>query len=108
MNFAQTLLLATEDGGEGGSGIDLLIPPLNELVAGIIAFAIVFFFIWKWAVPALNKMLEQRQQAIAGQISAAEKAKQDAESLLTDYRAQLADSKAEGNRIIEEARGTAE
>jgi F-type H+-transporting ATPase subunit b len=43
-----------------------------------------------------------------GQYSEAEKAKQEAESLLTDYRAQLADSKAEGNRIIEEARGTAE
>ncbi|MGF1616195.1 MAG: F0F1 ATP synthase subunit B, partial [Acidimicrobiia bacterium] len=30
------------------------------------------------------------------------------ESLLSDYKAQLADSKAEGNRIIEDARSTAE
>jgi len=108
MNFAQTMLLATEADEGGGSGLDLLIPPLNELIAGIIAFAIVFVFVWRWAVPAINKMLEQRQAAIAGQMSAAEKAKQEAESLLADYKAQLADSKAEGNRIIEEARATAE
>jgi F-type H+-transporting ATPase subunit b len=108
MNFAQTMLSATEADEGGGSGLDLLIPPLNELIAGIIAFAIVFFFVWRWAVPAINKMLEQRQAAIAGQMSAAEKAKQEAESLLADYKAQLADSKAEGNRIIEEARATAE
>lgn len=107
MNFAQSFLLAAE-ADDGGGGLDLLLPPLNELIAGVIAFAIVFAFIWRWAVPALNKMLEQRQAAIAGQMSAAEKAKQEAESLLSDYKAQLADSKAEGNRIIEEARTTAE
>ena len=32
---------------ESGSGIDLLLPATSELVAGIAAFAIVFFFIWK-------------------------------------------------------------
>lgn len=107
MNFAQSFLLAAE-ADDGGGGLDLLLPPTNELIAGIIAFAIVFAFIWRWAVPALNTMLEQRQAAIAGQLSAAEKSKQEAESLLSDYKAQLADSKAEGNRIIEDARATAE
>lgn len=104
--FAQIQTVAVEEGD--GGGLDLLLPAPNELIAGIIAFAIVFFFIWRWAVPAFNTMLEQRQAAIAGQMSAAEKAKQEAESLLSDYKAQLADSKAEGNRIIEDARATAE
>lgn len=109
MLFAQSLLLAAEEGeSAAGGGLDILLPPTNELIAGIIAFSIVFFFIWKWAVPAINRGLEQRQTAIAGQIQDAEKAKAEAESLLADYRAQLADSKAEGNRIIEEARGTAD
>ncbi len=100
------ILAAAE--GEGGSAAELLLPAWPELVAGIIAFAIVFFFVRKWVWPNMTKTIEQRQAAITGQMSAAEKAKQEAESLLSDYKAQLADSKAEGNRIIEDARATAE
>jgi F-type H+-transporting ATPase subunit b len=104
MILAQTLLIAAEETDEGSDGLSILLPPLNELIAGIIAFAIVFFFIWRFAVPSINRMLEQRQAAIAGQIEDAEKAKTEAESLLADYRSQLNQAKAEGNRIIEEAR----
>jgi F-type H+-transporting ATPase subunit b len=104
----QLLLAASEGEGEGGSAADLLLPAWPELVAGIIAFAIVFFFVRQWVWPALNRTMEQRQAAMQGQYSEAEKAKQEAESLLSDYKAQLADSKAEGNRIIEDARATAD
>ena len=45
---------------EAGSGVDLLLPATSELVAGVAAFAIVFFFGWKWALPALNTTLEER------------------------------------------------
>ena len=106
MLFAQNLLLAAEESESGG--LEILLPPRDELIAGIIAFSIVFFFVWKWAVPAINKSIEQRQAAIAGQIQDAERAKAEAESLLVDYQAQLAESKSEGNRIVDEARGTAE
>jgi F-type H+-transporting ATPase subunit b len=107
MIFAQTLLIAAEEAEESG-GLDILLPPRNELIAGIIAFAFVAFFMWKWAVPAINRMLEQRQAAIAGQLEEAEKAKAEAESLLADYRGQLAEARAEGNKIIEEGRQAAE
>lgn len=108
MNLALILPIAAEETEGGSGGLDLLLPPLNELVAGIIAFAIVFFFVWKWAVPAINRMLEQRQAAISGQIKDAEKAKAEAESLLADYRGQLAEARAEGNKIIDEARQSAD
>lgn len=108
MNFAQILLLAVEEEGGESGGAEILLPPLNELIAGIIAFAVVFFFIWRFASPAINRMLEQRQAAIAGQIEDAEKAKTEAESLLADYRGQLAEAKAEGNKLVEEARQQAE
>lgn len=107
MTFAHTLLLAAEEEG-GSSGLDILLPPLNELIAGIVAFAIVFFFVWRFAAPAINRMLEQRQAAIAGQIEDAEKAKTEAESLLADYKSQLAEARVEGNKIIDEARESAE
>jgi F-type H+-transporting ATPase subunit b len=100
-------VLATEE-GESGGGLSLVLPHTSELIAGIIAFAIVFFFVWRWALPSINRTLEARQQAISGQLTQAEEAKREAESLLADYRAQLADSKSEANRILEEARSAAE
>lgn len=108
MNLALILPIAAEETEGGSGGLEILLPPLNELVAGIIAFAIVFFFVWKWAVPAINRMLEQRQAAISGQIEDAEKAKAEAESLLADYRGRLAEARAEGNKIIDEARQSAD
>ena len=108
MDLALILPLAAEETEGGSGGLEILLPPLNELVAGIIAFAIVFFFVWKWGVPAINRMLEQRQAAISGQIEDAEKAKAEAESLLADYRGQLAEARAEGNKIIDEARQSAD
>ncbi|MEN8235430.1 MAG: F0F1 ATP synthase subunit B [Actinomycetota bacterium] len=86
------------------SGIQLLLPHTDELVAGILAFAIIFFFVWKWAVPALNKTLEARQAAIRSEFESAEAAKVEAESLLTDYRDQLSGAKTEAEQIVEEAR----
>jgi F-type H+-transporting ATPase subunit b len=97
-------VLATEEGGETSGGLSLVLPHPEELVAGILAFAIVFFFVWRKALPMINRTLEARQQAITGQLTEAEEAKREAESLLADYRAQLAEAKTEGNRIIEEAR----
>jgi len=90
------------------SGVDLLLPPTAELIAGLIAFAIIFAFVWKWALPAVNRMLEARQQAITGQLQEAEKSKKDAEKLLQDYKAQLASAKEEAAKIVDEARQTAD
>lgn len=106
MQYLSVIVLAAEE--EGSSGLDLILPDRVELIAGIIAFAIVFFFIWRWAWPTMNQTLEQRQAATVGQMEDAEKAKAEAESLLADYQSQLAEAKTEGNRIIEEARATAE
>jgi F-type H+-transporting ATPase subunit b len=105
MQFLSALaVLATEEGDEASSGLSLVLPHTEELIAGILAFGIVFFFVWKWALPTINKTLEARQEAITGQLSEAEAAKRDAEGLLSDYKAQLAEAKSEGNRIVEEAR----
>ncbi len=104
--MSTAILLAQEE--TSGSNVALVLPEPAELIAGIVAFAIVFFFVWKWALPTINKTLAARQDAITGQIAEAEKAKAEAESLLADYRAQLAEAKADGNKIVEEARGAAE
>jgi len=101
-------ILAQPAPESGGSNVSLVLPETNELIAGIVAFAIVFFFVWKWALPAINRILEARQQAIVGRLEEAEKAKADAEKLRSDYERQLAEARARGNEIVEEARKTAE
>jgi len=106
MLIAQAVLLAAE--GDEPEGIDLLLPATDELVAGIIAFGIVFFFIWKWALPAINKGLEARRDAITGQLKQADEAKVEAQSLLDDYRQQLAGAQQEASSIIDQARQTAD
>ena len=103
-----TLALLAQEEVESTSNVSLVLPETNELIAGIVAFAIVFFFVWKWALPAINRTLEARQQAIVGRLDEAEKAKLDAEKLRADYERQLAEARTKGNQIIEEARKTAE
>src|SRR5437667_7377773 len=85
-----------------------LYPHASELVMGAICFAILFFFMWKWVLPAINKTLEERRQQIQGQMEEAEAAKVGADKVLAEYREQLANARDEGNRLIEEARKTAD
>lgn len=105
-HLAQTTILAAEESGD--AGMELLLPATPELIAGVIAFALVFFFIRLWAMPAINESLENRRKAIGGQMEEAEKAKTDAEKLRADYEMQLADAQTEKNRIIEAAREEAD
>lgn len=100
-----SLLLAAE---EEASGADLLIPDLRELAAGIIAFAIVFFFVWKYAIPAFNEMIENRQKAIKASLEAAEAEKAEAATLKADYEKSISGAREEANKIVEEARQAGE
>lgn len=103
--IASTIYLAQE--AEEGSASDL-IPAIQELVWGAIAFALLFFFMARVVFPRINQTLEQRRQKIQGDLEKAEEARRDAQQELTRYREQLAGAGDEANRIIEEARNTAE
>jgi F-type H+-transporting ATPase subunit b len=85
-----------------------LIPAIQELVWGAIAFAVLFFFMARVVFPRINETLEQRRQKIQGDLEKAEEARTDAQRELTRYRDQLSGARDEANRIIEEARKTAE
>jgi F-type H+-transporting ATPase subunit b len=85
-----------------------LYPHAAELLVGAIAFGVLFYFMWKWVIPRLNTLLDERRAQIQGQLENAEQTRQQAEHELADYRSQLAGAREEANRIIEEARATAE
>ena len=93
---------------EASSDKENLYPHAAELLVGALAFAIVFYFLWKWVIPRVNQLLEERRQQIQGEIERAEATRGEADHLLTDYREQLAGARDEANRIIEEGRRTAD
>ncbi len=85
-----------------------LLPETNEIIWGAVGFIVVFFFIAKYGLPQMRQAMNTRTEKIRGDLQAAEDQRSDADSLLTEYRAQLNDAKSEAGRIIEEARQAAD
>lgn len=102
MHLATILAAEGEEGGWANAYP--IIPHPGELIFGIIAFAILYWVVAKKVVPRLETMYAERAAAIEGQIEEADKANAEAAELLEQYRAQLADSRAEASKIREDAR----
>jgi F-type H+-transporting ATPase subunit b len=81
-----------------------VLPSLPDLVWGTIVFVILLvFFIW-YVMPRLNKLLDDRRDAIDGGIQRAEKAQAEAGAALDKYNAQLAQARSDAGHIREQAR----
>lgn len=80
-----------------------LIPPGPELLVGAIAFAIVFFVFAKKLLPNINRVLDERHEKIEGGIEKAEAAQIEAQSVLEQYKAQLAEARHEAARLRQDA-----
>src|SRR5688572_11156877 len=100
------LLFASEAGGghENGFWYGLLSETLISAAASIILFGLLY---WK-AGPAAKKMAADRTARIAKEIEDAEKARTDAEAKFADVQGRIANAENERQRILVEARQTAE
>ncbi|WP_322748054.1 MULTISPECIES: F0F1 ATP synthase subunit B [unclassified Frankia] len=97
-----TLLLAAGDSAKSDENV--LVPPLGELLIGALSFGLlVAFFFWK-IYPQIKRTYAERTEGIEGSLARAAHAQQEAQELLTSYRAQLADAQTEAARIREDAR----
>lgn len=105
MNF---LLLAVEVPVDEPSGLELILPAVDELVWGTICFLVVAFFLSRKAFPAIRSAMDKRAETIQKDLEQAESAKAEAQRSLDEYKKQLAEARSEANRIIEEARQAAE
>ncbi len=103
-----SILLQAEEHAEEVSEAKDLYPATGELIVGLIAFAVLFLFTWKWVLPRFKQVLEERRAQIQGEMERAETERKEAEKLQDEYRKQLAGARKEANKIIEEARTTAE
>lgn len=116
----QALVLA--EGGSsdllGGFGINAI-----AFLSQLVSFGLIFLILWRWAFPAITRMIDKRNAAIQEGLQNAEKAKRDladanarAEQILADARRQAQETieraskvaQQEANRIQEEARAQAE
>jgi F-type H+-transporting ATPase subunit b len=104
----QNTTTGTQEGGHGEDDFTPVMPHKGELIAAALFFITLFLIVSRLVLPKLNATLAAREQALAGQLNAAETTRGEADQVLAEYRAKLADAQAEGNRIIEEARRTAE
>jgi len=99
---------------EGGSVEDCqeapnpLLPEPNEIIWGVVGFAVVFFFLAKFGLPQIKKAMNDRTEKIRSDIASAEAQRDEADQVLAEYRAQLNDARSEAGRIIEEARQAAD
>jgi F-type H+-transporting ATPase subunit b len=111
--------LAVEDVPVEESGPNPVIPNVGELIIGLLTFAIVVYVLMRYAWPRVEATFQARREAIEGGIKRAEEAQAEAQRLLTEYRQQLSEARteaaqirdgarAEGQRIIEEMRVTAQ
>jgi F-type H+-transporting ATPase subunit b len=81
-----------------------LLPDPTELIVGLITFAIIFVAFWKVLLPRLNTMLASRSDQIEGGLKRADEAQIEANQLLEEYRARLADARHEAARLREQAK----
>ena len=85
-----------------------ILPETNEIIWGTVGFAAVFAFVYWKGLPAIKGGMNARTERIRNDLDSAEALKAEADTVLADYRSQLAEAKTESSRIIEEARQQAD
>jgi F-type H+-transporting ATPase subunit b len=88
--------------------MDAIIPFGAEMAISAVSFLILFVLMWRFALPPITAMLEERAARIRESLERAEATKVEAERLLEDYKAQLAEARGESAKIVEQARRIAE
>jgi F-type H+-transporting ATPase subunit b len=73
-----------------------------------VVFLVLMFVLWWFAWGPIASALDQREQAVANQIAAAEKSNQDSQKVLAQYEQKLADAKNEVRALLDQARREAE
>lgn len=81
---------------------------INEVIWGTLAFLIVAALLWLKALPFAKQAMASRSDRIATELSDAETARTEAEAELADLQSKLANAESERQRIIAEARQSAE
>src|SRR5438309_10029899 len=86
----------------------VVVPSVDEMIWGGIAFLIVFVALWRFVFPRLRATLDAREQAIRSELERAEQARLEAEQRREEYERRLASARQEADRVVAEATAAAE
>ncbi|WP_394551391.1 F0F1 ATP synthase subunit B [Agromyces sp. MMS24-JH15] len=96
------VLRAAEEGHEATP--NPILPETYDLVWSTVCFVIILVFFWIYVLPRVQKMLDERAEAIEGNIAKADEAQRKAEQALEEYTSQLAGARTEAANIRDTAR----
>ena len=86
----------------------LITPNVGLMVWTLVVFSISLFILAKFVYPRIRTALDDRANAIQQSIDDASKLREEAEALLADYRARLAEARGQADEIITRAQKAAE
>jgi F-type H+-transporting ATPase subunit b len=92
----------------GSSGSFLISPNVGLMIWTLVLFGISMVVLWKLAFPRITDALDRRQRAIEESIETAERAREEADTLLAEYRERLKEARGQADQIVERARKAAE
>lgn len=101
-------MLVLAQAEEEGGGSFLVSPGLGLMIWTLLAFGITLYLLNKLAFPRIAEALDRRRRAIDESIESAQRAKQEADSLLEEYRARLREAREQAEDIVVRARKAAE
>ena len=103
---------AAEHGAEEAAGLagslGAVYPNPADIWPTWIAFLILFFLLYKFALPSITGMLDKRADTIKESLERAEETKVEAERLLDEYKEQMAEARGEAGKVIEQGRKVAD
>jgi F-type H+-transporting ATPase subunit b len=87
--------------------VNPILPATGEVIWSVISFVVLMILFIRFVFPPVRKAMVDRSEKIRLDIEAAELARNEAESALAQYKAQLEEARREATRLLEEARATA-
>jgi F-type H+-transporting ATPase subunit b len=84
-----------------------VLPIWQELVLGLISFAVLYFVLWKYVFPRMEQTFKARVDAIEGGIKRAEERQAEANALFEQYKQQLSEARNEAAVIRDRAHADA-
>jgi F-type H+-transporting ATPase subunit b len=95
--------LRAAEGGQDVEGTAVLLPASYDILWSSVVFVVLFLLFWRFVLPALQRILDERSEGIERKLEQAEADRAEAQALLERYREQLAEARSEAARIRAEA-----